>query len=66
MPTSWSAGDHDCTVVLDSGTATLECKCGWTRALAKDEVWSVDEPWREIAREHVQSYPPRDSAPHDR
>ena len=66
MPTSWSAGQHDCKVVLATGTATLECKCGWTRALAKDEVWSVDEPWREIAREHVESYPSRDPARLDR
>lgn len=52
MPTSWSAGEHDCKVFSTGGGRFLRCKCGWVRPLTAEECWGPGEPWRAIAAEH--------------
>ena len=55
MPTTWSAGEHDCRVFIDDGIGRVQCKCGWFETLTKDELWDPSEKWRLIASAHVEA-----------
>lgn len=55
MPTAWSAGPHDVKVVIEGDDRSLRCKCGWTHPMTFEELWAKGEPWREIARQHIES-----------
>jgi hypothetical protein len=62
MPSGWNAGDHHVKYCIDDGVETLRCKCGWALALDDEVARAPGEPWRDIARAHVDAFPTTDPA----
>lgn len=56
MPTAWSAGNHDVKRFVEGDDMYLRCKCTWEHKLVGDEMWGPGEPWRAIAKAHLDQF----------